>query len=75
MNFHECLVCGSKMNKLRMHWSCKSPNCPNKMQFVRDEGNIGYTRAAKGMFAIGITVAERMRTPIGCLVPFRERAT
>jgi len=74
MNFQECLVCGSKMNKLRMHWSCKSPNCPNKTQFVRNEGNISYTRAARGLVVMGIMVVERVTTPVGCLVPFRERA-
>ena len=75
MNFHECLVCGNKMN--RSHggfWRCKDFNCINTRQYVKSEGNIGYRRVARGMFVLGITIAEQAETPIGCLVPFRERA-
>ena len=77
MNFHECLVCGSKMN--RTHggfWKCKASDlkrCVNTRQFVTDKGNIGFRRPSRGMVVMGILVTEQAETPVGCLVPFRER--
>ena len=74
MNFHECLVCGSKMVKSHGgFWRCKAYGCVNTRQYVKPEGNIGFRRVAQGMLVIGIKVAEQAETPIGCLVPFRER--
>ena len=54
-------------------WRCKNLQCINTRQYVKSEGNIGFRQIAKGMFAFGIKVAEQAETPIGCLVPFRER--